>query len=58
MEMNGLYIKQEGQFYTIYTPQGITVAKVFMGADGQIIQDVVALKIISKALQKRWHVSD
>lgn len=56
--MNNLYIKQEGQFYSIYTPQGILIAQVFMGADGQIIQDVITLKIITKALQKRWRVSD
>ena len=56
--MNGLYIKQDGQFYSIYTPQGILIAQVFMGADGQVIQDVMALKVISKALQKRWHISD
>lgn len=56
--MNGLYIKQEGQFYTIYTPQGITVGQIFMGADGQIMQDVLVLKVITKALQKRWHISD
>ena len=56
--LNGLYIKQDGQFYSIYTPQGILVAQVFMGQDGQVFQDVIALKIITKALQKRWHISD
>ena len=56
--MNGLYIKQNGQFYSIYTPQGILVAQVFLGADSQFVQDVLTLKIISKALQKRWHISD
>ena len=56
--MNGLYIRQEGQFYSIYTPQGILIAQVFMGADNQIMQDVLALKVICKALQKRWHISD
>lgn len=56
--MNGLYVEQQGQFYKIYTPQGILVAQVFMGADGQIVQDVLALKVITKALQKRWRVCD
>ena len=34
--MNGLVVIQNGQFYSIYTPQGIQIAQVFMGADGQI----------------------
>ena len=49
--MNGLVVIQNGQFYSIYTPQGIQIAQVFMGADGQIIQDVLALKEITQALK-------
>ena len=56
--MNGLYIKQDGQFYSIYTPQGILIAQVFMGADNQIWKDLASLKVISATLKKRWNISD
>lgn len=55
--MNGLVVTQNGQFYSVYTPQGIMIAQLFMGADGQIIRDVEALTPITKALQKRWDVT-
>lgn len=54
--MHGLMVVQNGQFYSVYTPQGILVAQLFMGADGQIAQDVLALAPITKALAKRWAV--
>lgn len=55
--MNGLIVCQQGQQYAIYTPQGIQIAMLFMGADGQIAQDVLALAPITKALAKRWGIS-
>lgn len=54
--MNGLIVCQQGQQYAVYTPQGIQIAMLFMGADGQIAQDVLALAPITKALAKRWSV--
>lgn len=54
--MNGLYVVQNGQFYTVYTPQGIIILRAFMGADGQYAQDVVALNSITKTMAKRWNV--
>ena len=56
--MNGLVVIQNGQFYSIYTPQGIQIAQIFTGADGQTIQDVLALKEITQALKKRWNVQE
>lgn len=56
--MNGLVVAQNGQFYTVYTPQGIKIAELFMGADGQIIQDVAALQPITWAMAKRWKVEN
>lgn len=55
--MNGLYIRQVGQEYFIFTPQGIQIARLFLGQDGQFAQDVVALGPITKALAKRWGVN-
>lgn len=56
MKISGMYVYQQGQSYAIYTPQGIQVALVYMGADGQIAFDVATLAPICKALAKRWGV--
>jgi hypothetical protein len=56
--MNGLYVQQQGQYYGVFTPQGIQIAQLFMGQDGQFAKDVVALNPITKALAKRWGVQD
>ena len=56
LEMNGLVVAQQGQHYAIYLPQGIQVGLIWMGQDGQIAHDVLALAPITKALQKRWRV--
>lgn len=54
----GMHVVQNGgQVYSIYTPQGIQVAQLFMGQDGQIFQDAEALKLIARILAKRWGVS-
>ena len=52
----GLYLHQQGQVYSIYTPQGILIAQVFMGYDGQYARDVAVLQPITKALAKRWGI--
>ena len=41
--LNGLFVRQVGQQYLIYTPQGIQVGYVFLGQDGQYAKDVVAI---------------
>lgn len=50
-------VQNGGQVYSIYTPQGIQVAQLFMGQDGQIFQDAECLKLIARILAKRWGVS-
>lgn len=55
--MNGLVVTQQGQFYTIYTPQGIMIAQIFMGGDGQTVYDATALKSITKVMAKRWGIN-
>lgn len=54
--MNGLQLKQVGQMYYIYTPQGILIAQVFLGQDGQYAKDVLCLNVIGRALAKRWGI--
>jgi hypothetical protein len=54
--MNGLYIRQNGQVYDIYTANGIWIARVFTGYDGQYAKDVQCMNIIGKALAKRWDI--
>lgn len=56
--LNGLFVRQVGQQYLIYTPQGIQVGYVFLGQDGQYAKDVVVLNAVTKALAKRWGLSD
>lgn len=55
--LNGLYIGQKGQYYAIFTPQGIQIGLLFLGQDGQYSKDVAALGPITKALAKRWGVN-
>ncbi len=51
-----LSVRQSGNVYEIYLPQGI---KVFIGCmpnDGQLIRDAGALEIICKVLAMRWGI--
>lgn len=54
--MSGLQLKQVGQMYYIYTPQGILIAQVFLGQDGQYFKDVPCINAIGRALAKRWDI--
>lgn len=56
--MNGLYVQQNGQHYAIYTPQGIQIALLFLGQDGQYARDVELLNPVTKALARRWGIKD
>lgn len=52
-----LILKQKAQTYYMYTPNGQLIASVFMGQDGQYIQDIQCLNVIAKALEKRWNIA-
>ena len=55
--MNGLYVVQgNGQWYAVYTPQGIQIALIFLGNDGQLMADAVTMKSITALLAKRWGI--
>lgn len=54
--MNGLYVRQQGQQYAIFTPQGIQIGLLFMGQDGQYMKDVVAVQAITKVMAHRWGI--
>lgn len=54
--MNGLFVIQKEQHYAIYTPQGIQIAYLFLGQDGQYARDVELLNPVTKALAKRWGI--
>lgn len=58
MMVHGLSVVQipHSQSYGVYTPQGIQIAQVWMGQDGQLAQDVVTLGYICKALANRWGI--
>lgn len=55
--LNGLVVRQDGQYYSIYTPQGIQIGLLFMGCDGQMMYDAMALKPITKIMGKRWGIN-
>lgn len=42
--------------YYIYTQQGIQIAQIFTGYDGQYIRDVQCITAIGRALTKRWNI--
>ena len=58
MMVNGLSVVQvpNTQNYGVFTPQGIQIALVWMGKDGQLAYDLVALGYICKALANRWGI--
>lgn len=56
--MNGMLVEQNGQYYSVYTPNGIMVAQVFMGNDGQFLLDAKCMEVITKLMARRWRVSN
>ena len=52
-----LIMRQNGQVYYIYTQNGILIAQLFMGCDGQYARDVQCLNQVGRALIKRWGLS-
>ena len=56
--MGKLVIRQDGQMYYIFTQQGIQIAQVWLGCDGQYAQDVPCINAIGRALAKRWGLLD
>ena len=54
---SGMIIQQQGQLYSIFTPNGIMVCQVYMGNDQFYIGDAKCLEMICKILSKRWRVT-
>ena len=53
-----LIMHQEGQTYYIYNPNGILIAQIFTGCDGQYAKDVECLNGVGRALAKRWGLTN
>lgn len=53
-----MYVEQNGQYYSVYTPNGIMVAQVFMGNDGQFLLDAKCMEAITKLMARRWRISN
>lgn len=53
-----LIMHQEGQTYYIYNPNGILIAQIFTGYDGQYAKDVECLNGVGRALAKRWGLTN
>ena len=56
--MNGMFVEQNGQYYSVYTPNGIMVAQIFMGNDGQFLLDAKCMEVITKLMARRWRISN
>ena len=56
-QYSGLNIRQSGNIYEAYLPQGIKVLSICMPNDGQLIKDASVLDVICKVLAKRWGIT-
>ena len=56
--LNNLYVQQNGQYYVVYTPNGVMIAQIFLGNDGLFLLDARCMDAITKLLAKRWNVAD
>ena len=56
-QFSGLNVRQSGNIYEVYLPQGIMVLSICMPTDGQIIKDSAVLDVICKVLAKRWRIT-
>ena len=56
--MNGLYVDQQGQFYSVYLPNRVLIAQVYMGNDGMFLLDAKCMEAITKLLGRRWNVEN
>lgn len=56
MEIAGLDIYQNGNYYAIYTKQNIQIGLLLMPPDNQLLGDAGALNVICRAMAKRWGV--
>lgn len=56
-QYSGLNVRQSGNIYEVYLPQGIMVLSICMPVDGQLIKDASVLDVICKVLAKRWGVT-
>lgn len=52
-----LIMRQNGQVYSVYLPNGVLVCQFFTGYDGQYARDVQCLNAIGRAMAKRWGYS-
>ena len=56
-QYSGLNVRQSGNIYEVYLPQGIMVLSICMPVDGQLIKDASVLDVICKVRAKRWGIT-
>ena len=56
-QYSGLSVRQSGNVYEVYIPQGIKVLSICMANDGQIIKDSSVLDVACRILSRRWGVT-
>lgn len=57
MDFSGMVVQQNGQLYSVYTPNGALVSQVFCGYDQQYLLDAKVMQLVCRILAKRWNVA-
>lgn len=58
MNFYGMVVQQNGQLYSIFTPNGVMVCQVYMGNDGAFLLDAKCVQYLCKLLARRWNISN
>ena len=57
MDFHGMIVQQQGQLYSIYTPNGMLVCQTYLGNDGAFLLDAKCVQYMCKLLARRWNIS-
>lgn len=57
MDFAGMIVQQNGQIYSVYTPNGILVCQVCCGYDQMYLLDAKVMQYICRVLARRWNIS-
>lgn len=58
MDFAGMIVQQNGQTYSVYTPNGILVCQVCCGYDQMYLLDAKVMQYICRVLARRWNISN
>lgn len=58
MDFAGMCVQQNGQTYSIFTPNGILVGQICCGSDQLYLLDAKVVQYVCRVLARRWRVSN